>query len=112
MKVLIPLLVFLVAGVWGARAAEQSPATKRLMSRFEKGKLATNPHDWGKIDFNSSQIKSGAAGQAAGQGIKDSIIKISDLTASFIILIKSFSTFFILEKLFLNNLYFEDLPFP
>ena len=58
------------------RAAEQSPATKRLISRFEKGKIATNPNDWGKIDFDSSELKATASGQKTEQAIMDSITEI------------------------------------
>ena len=48
MKALVSFLVCLVAGQLGLWAEEQSPATKRLLSRFEKGRLATNPSDWEK----------------------------------------------------------------
>jgi len=64
-----------MVGEWGARAAEQSPATKRLISRFEKGKIATNPKDWGEIDFDSSQLKATASEQETEQAIMDSITK-------------------------------------
>ena len=76
MKVLISFLVCLVVGEWSVWAAEQSPATKRLISRFKKGKLAANPNDWGKIEFDSSQLKSAASGQETEQAIMDSITKI------------------------------------
>ena len=56
MKALVSFFVCLVAGHLGLWADEQSPATKRLLSRFEKGRLATNPSDWGKIDFDFSQV--------------------------------------------------------
>ena len=69
MKVLILFLVCWVVGDWSGLAAEQSPATKRLISRFEKGKIAINPNDWGKIEFDAS-------GQETERAIKDSITKI------------------------------------
>ena len=65
-----------MVGEWGARAAEQSPAKKRLISRFEKGKIATNPNDWGEINFDSSQLKATASEQETEQAIMDSITKI------------------------------------
>ncbi len=76
MKVLIPILVCWMVGDWSGLAAEQSPVTKRLISRFEKGKIATNPNDWGKIEFDSSELKSTASRQETERAIKDSITKI------------------------------------
>ncbi len=76
MKALVSFLVCVVVGELGLWADEQSPATKRLLSRFEKGRLATNPSDWGKIDIDSSQVKTAAADKATGQAIMDSIAKI------------------------------------
>ena len=72
MKLLILLLACCVVNEWSLHAADQSAATKRLISRFEKGRLATNPNDWGKVHFDSSPKKSTATEQA----IKDSIAAI------------------------------------
>ena len=57
-------------------AEEPSLATKRLISRFEKGKVATNPKDWGEIDFDSSQLKATAAEQEEAQAVRESIRRI------------------------------------
>jgi len=55
---------------------EPSLATKRLISRFEKGKIATNPKDWGKVDFDASQLTSTVAEQEEAQAVRQSIRKI------------------------------------
>ena len=55
---------------------ELSPTMKRLISRFEKGKLATNPQDWGEINFDFSQLKSTGAEQEDAQAVRESITRI------------------------------------
>lgn len=55
---------------------ELSPATKRLISRFEKGKLATNPKEWGQVEFDPLQIKSMGATAGDTEAVRASIRRI------------------------------------
>jgi len=55
---------------------EPSLATKRLISRFEKGKIATIPWDWGTIDFDSSQLTAAVPEHEEAQAVRESIRRI------------------------------------
>ena len=70
------LLVGSPGSLPGQDGNEPSQATKRLIGRFEKGKLATDPRDWGKIDFDASQLKSTVAKQGETQAVRESIKRI------------------------------------
>ena len=80
LRVLLAIVLAMLHGLPGYLQSqdrqEPSLATKRLISRFEKGKIATNPKDWGKVDFDASQLTSTVAEQEEAQAVRQSIRKI------------------------------------